>query len=282
VAEFKKRRTRRYKIYGDGYRILTRPGFHTVIQDSTTSEFNLLAEMFPVAADSAVRHVTYLTFREAEQEFRKEKHRRPLSKEARSRFVEKWKGVGSGPARRLRSKKYAGDQKYDGTGRGMEKANKYAHFRGKMRGIVGWNSKSISTTFSPIFQEGRQDKSAYIGASMKQARFLFAIAHRTRKASSKAALYAMAAKAVSMSGGSETAKAAEWDRKPRDIYDAVHQRMGKKIPKIMERRLLLNLGGFDAEEYFAILSTEVDARVAEQEAISYAKRAAKRAERRFR
>lgn len=204
-----------------------------IIEDEVTSFTKLASINFPKETDRAVRHVGYVIRRRVLNYFENDKHDQPLSMLQKQQTIDKLK-TGS----RRSSKKHAGD--VSTKGRGLRKAVRFQHEKGKQKVVVGWASNDARRRSGPRFQKGSQSV-----VTEKMKNMFFAMA-RTARGANKRRLFRMAHLPVGYI-----------IRNPRrPIFDPVYQQMKGILPKLFEKRIERNLGLLEEEAYNAILLTQ--------------------------
>lgn len=248
-------RGRRKKIFGRGAEFKGTTGI--VIEDEVTTFTKMASINFPSEVDRAVRHVASVVWDVAVEYMKQGKHGQPLTELQSQRMVDRQKNKGQ----TLRAKKFAGD--INSRGRGLAKAIRWEHKKGKQLAVVGWASNDARKRSGKAFQEGLintkngTERHAEVNKKMKM---MFAILAKKARGKVKRKLMSMAA----------LPEGYKIKNPKRPIFDPVYRSMKGKIPKLLEKRILKNMGLVTKDIYNAVLLSETgidqNARDAEREA----------------
>jgi hypothetical protein len=204
-----------------------------VIIDDVSSFYTIAEKNFPREMSRALRHASYLVNTAVKAYMASSGHGKKLSRVQQFRVVDR-AAQGGG---RLRNKKFAGDLNKEG--KGLYRAVRYQKNKGnKLQYLVGWASNDARKVSGPRFQNGSQH---VVTQKMKD---FYALSSEKARGKNKRILLRMAAQPV-----------GKIVRVPgRPIFDPVFKIWKSRIPQIIEKRLLKNLGKMSDAAYEAFLS----------------------------
>lgn len=226
-----------------------------VIQDEVTPFMIMASANFPKEFDRAIRHIGFEVHAKAKEFMQKNTEGKRLSPFQTERTIDKARS----PGRRLRRKKFTGDINRDS--KGLQRAIRYEHKKGQQKVVVGWASEDARRGSGKKFQEGR-----LVTVTPKMKQYFYMLSEKARGRQKRRLLWL---------AGLPLGYTYRVPGRP--VFDPVHRKMNRSIPRLLEQRIRRNMGLIDDQAYQAIMFDELGV----NENIRRAEREAKRDRRRM-